>query len=52
MDVYNDPRMELLATNTPGTQARWELYRLLSEPVRLRLLALASVDALAVGELA
>lgn len=52
MDVYNDPRMELLPANTPVTQARWELYRLLSEPVRLRLLALASVDALAVGELA
>ena len=32
--------------------ARWELYRLLSEPVRLRLLALAAVEELAVGELA
>jgi len=31
---------------------RWELYRLLSEPVRLRLLALASVEELAIGELA
>jgi ArsR family transcriptional regulator len=31
---------------------RWELYRLLADPVRLRLLALASVEELGVGELA
>lgn len=31
---------------------RWELYRLLSEPIRLRLLALAAEDELAVSELA
>src|SRR5438477_13118418 len=31
---------------------RWELYRVLSEPIRLRLLALAAVEELAVGELA
>jgi ArsR family transcriptional regulator len=31
--------------------ARWQLYRLLSEPVRLRLLALASEEELSVGEL-
>jgi len=31
---------------------RWELYRLLSEPIRLRLLALASAEELAIGELA
>ena len=41
---------------TPGTAngaaARWELYRLLAEPVRPRLLALASAEELAVGELA
>jgi DNA-binding transcriptional ArsR family regulator len=36
---------------TAGTQ-RWELYRLLSEPVRLRLLALAAEEELAIGELA
>ncbi len=30
---------------------RWELYRLLSEPTRLRLLALASAEELAIGEL-
>lgn len=33
------------------SQRRWELYRLLSEPVRLRLLALASAEELAIGEL-
>ena len=32
--------------------ARWELYRLLSEPVRLRVLALAAEEELAIGELA
>lgn len=31
---------------------RWELYRLLSEPLRLRMLALASAEELAIGELA
>ncbi|MDB4947293.1 MAG: Transcriptional regulator, ArsR family / Methyltransferase fusion, partial [Labilithrix sp.] len=31
---------------------RWELYRVLAEPVRLRLLALAAEDELAIGELA
>jgi len=31
---------------------RWELYRVLSEPVRLRLLALASEEELTIGELA
>jgi len=33
-------------------QPRWELYRVLGEPVRLRLLALAAAEELAVGELA
>jgi ArsR family transcriptional regulator len=37
---------------TPSSSARWELYRLLAEPVRLRLLALAGEEELAVGELA
>jgi ArsR family transcriptional regulator len=32
--------------------ARWQLYRLLSDPFRLRLLALSSVEELALGELA
>ena len=31
---------------------RWELYRLLSEPARLRLLALAAQEELGIGELA
>ena len=35
-----------------GATARWELYRLLAEPGRLRLMALAHHDELAVGELA
>src|SRR5262245_2761976 len=36
-----------------GTQdARWQLYRLLSEPARLRVLALAAEEELALGELA
>src|SRR5512144_2745627 len=40
--------------NAPGpvASARWELYRLLAEPVRLRLLALAAEEELAIGELA
>ncbi len=33
-------------------QQRWQLYRLLGEPLRLRLLALASAEELNVGELA
>lgn len=41
-----------MATPTVDTGARWELYRLLGEPVRLRLLALAAEEELAVGELA
>jgi DNA-binding transcriptional ArsR family regulator len=32
--------------------SRWELYRVLSEPIRLRLLALAAEEELAIGELA
>ena len=34
------------------TSPRWELYRVLSEPVRLRLLALAAEEELTIGELA
>ena len=36
----------------PGAPNRWELYRVLSEPVRLRLLALTAAEELAIGELA
>ena len=35
-----------------GSTSRWELYRVLAEPMRLRLLALAAEEELAVGELA
>jgi ArsR family transcriptional regulator len=49
----------LVLENTPSTSSlpgvaspRWELYRVLSEPIRLRLLALAAEEELAVGELA
>jgi DNA-binding transcriptional ArsR family regulator len=35
----------------PSTD-RWQLYRVLGEPVRLRLLALAAADEVSVGELA
>lgn len=35
-----------------ASSQRWELYRVLSEPVRLRLLALAAAEELAIGELA
>jgi ArsR family transcriptional regulator len=41
-----------VTTTAANGVARWELYRLLGEPVRLRLLALAGADELAVGELA
>jgi len=36
----------------PGTRTRWALYRCLGEPARLRLMALAAEEELAVGELA
>ena len=35
-----------------ATTTRWELYRLLGEPMRLRLLAIAAEEELAIGELA
>jgi len=35
-----------------GGEKRWELYKLLAEPVRLRLLVLAGEEELAIGELA
>ena len=38
--------------STATTTTRWELYRVLSEPSRLRLLALAAEEELAIGELA
>ena len=47
MCVYNEAVLEAIAPHT-----RWELYRVLAEPVRLRLLALAAEEELAIGELA
>jgi DNA-binding transcriptional ArsR family regulator/protein-L-isoaspartate O-methyltransferase len=45
--------MQPLTETGAGRMAhRWELYRLLAEPVRLRLLALAAEEELAIGELA
>lgn len=41
-----------MVEDSPAHANRWELYRLLSEPVRLRLLALTAEEELAVGELA
>jgi len=35
-----------------AAHTRWELYRVLAEPVRLKLLALAAEEELAIGELA
>jgi DNA-binding transcriptional ArsR family regulator/precorrin-6B methylase 2 len=35
-----------------SSSQRWELYRVLSEPARLRMLALATPDELSIGELA
>jgi ArsR family transcriptional regulator len=41
-----------LSASPSQSSPRWELYRVLSEPIRLRLLALAADEELAVGELA
>ena len=44
--------MYSLASGDGAVDARWHLYRLLSDPVRLRLLALVAQEELAMGELA
>lgn len=44
--------MDVPPTESAAPRGRWELYRLLAEPSRLRLMALAGEDELAVGELA
>ncbi len=44
--------MEGSSADAGAPKARWELYRLLAEPARLRLMALAAEEELAVGELA
>lgn len=43
---------ETSAQSTLAEVPRWELYRLLADPVRVRLLALVADEELAVGELA
>jgi DNA-binding transcriptional ArsR family regulator len=48
METY----IQAVAAVDVSSSQRWELYRLLSEPVRLRLLALAADDELSIGELA
>ena len=48
MSVY----IEAVLDGSVAAQPRWELYRVLGEPVRLRLLALAAAEELAIGELA
>jgi DNA-binding transcriptional ArsR family regulator/protein-L-isoaspartate O-methyltransferase len=55
MMVYTHPVMMTVSQGSgdrPGAGARWELYRCLGEPARLRLMALAAEEELAVGELA
>jgi len=47
MAEYSEPVEPALAAAD-----RWQLYRVLAEPVRLRLLALAATEELGVGELA
>jgi len=48
MNVYIRPVADL----EPVAPQRWELYRVLAEPARLRLLALAAEEELGIGELA
>jgi ArsR family transcriptional regulator len=42
----------VVVATAAATTTRWELYRVLAEPVRLKLLALACEEELAIGELA
>ncbi len=48
MSVY----IEVVLDGALASPTRWELYRVLAEPVRLRMLALSAEDELAIGELA
>src|SRR3954463_2919183 len=59
MNAYNvwvppedEPMIGAALPGASAASARWELYRLLADPVRPRLLALVSVEELGVGELA
>ena len=44
--------LDVVAASGLNDRPRWELYRVLAEPVRLKLLALAAEEELAIGELA
>ncbi len=50
--MRNVAYVESVQSVPQGNGKRWELYKVLSEPVRLRLLALAGEEELAIGELA
>ena len=52
ISTYIQVVLETSPLPTNPASPRWELYRVLSEPIRLRLLALAAEEELAVGELA
>ena len=45
-------RLRVMVDAAVHSTTRWELYRVLAEPVRLKLLALAAEEELAIGELA
>jgi len=51
IEAYMHDVQHGIAEAQSGTQ-RWELFRLLSEPLRLRLLGVASEEELSIGELA
>jgi DNA-binding transcriptional ArsR family regulator len=52
MGLYITLVLDIAPPSSPAAPSpRWELYRVLSEPIRLRLLALSAEDELAVGEL-
>jgi DNA-binding transcriptional ArsR family regulator len=48
MHVYISPVTDAALSSSP----RWELYRVIAEPLRLRLLALSAEEELSIGELA
>jgi ArsR family transcriptional regulator len=48
MHVYISPVTDAALSSSP----RWELYRVIAEPLRLRLLALSAEEELSIGEMA
>ena len=52
MHAYERIHLCLVSESDASSLSRWELYRILSEPMRLRLLALTLDDELSIGELA